>query len=76
MSTHLAKSSLVDEELPQVVDGVMSFDRFVLVDDARRQILLVSLTLEDCTDQIQYLVVYEQEDYSLFSSTVPVATNR
>ena len=48
MTTYLTESRFVDEELPQIVDSVMSFNRFVLVHDARRQILLVSLTLEDC----------------------------
>lgn len=45
--THLAGGSVELEELSQVVTRVVSLDAFLLIDDARRQVLLVGLTLED-----------------------------
>lgn len=46
--THLAVLLDVGKELPQVVARVVTLDVLVRVDDARREVLLVRLTLKDC----------------------------
>jgi hypothetical protein len=46
--THLAVPLLVLEQLAEVVAAVVALDVFVGVNDTRREVLLVCLTLEDC----------------------------
>lgn len=75
--TDLARSLVVLEELAEVVPRVVPLDILLLVHDARREVLLVRLALEDCARIVSEVRSGAQGcENLLFSSTVPVATKR
>lgn len=79
----LTRSVHEREQLFHVFSRKVSTNVGLLVDDTRREVLFVGLSLEDCERRgITERVSHVRNEYksaigcSLFSSTVPVATKR